>query len=763
MQTLTNMLTYLGDARRLEEEASSSPAWMDFLIIFAMCCILFLFLYLLLKMSIKFQNTMKERVRVAKEKRRNTRDNFRTENGYSWDCALVFKVYLNSEDVSEAQSKYSIKRVLHELADGGLETRLFYSAQADEVYCKVRAPLDRLQQEADRVDMKLALDPEAIRTLSRAGKVDSNGKQLWPPINIPDECDETPYSPFDYIYGKYEYEREDVAKLYKVYSNNTVFRGVDRLKLIFNILKAKKYEGGCHLDVYRLLQDQCMVGFFPLHDHVELQELELKWLQFFQWPWNQPVNEIKDYFGEKIGLYFLWLGHYTIWLFVAGFVGLCAWINIAVNGNDPNAEVMPYFSVFMALWATLFLEFWKRKQSFHAMKWGMVGFEEEEQARPQFKGELRPSPVDGKQYLYFDRKEEQKRVTQSSIIIFGFIMVVVAVVASIFVLKLVLSQKKAFIINGLETASIIAALANAIQIQIMNVIYGGVAIQLTDYENHRTDTEYEDSLISKTFVFQFVNSYASLFYIAFFKPFLAEDPCIGSCMHELQANLGTIFLTRLAIGNLTEVGIPSVQSYLKTKEGTKGVEGEVSEVEKTFFMHEYHVMLGTFDDYAEMIIQFGYATMFVAAFPLAAAMSFVNNYIEIRVDGWKLCQICRRPEPRSAEDIGTWYHILEIMAFFAVLSNSAIVAFTGNYTLNYTWVVRVWIFVCMAAGIMGVKMLIAAIVPDEPHEVTIQLQRAEYLNDKFFNDIVDEDDMELTQTVASNVEYCVRETDDDPL
>jgi threonine/homoserine/homoserine lactone efflux protein len=166
----------------------------------------------------------------------------------------------------------------------------------------------------------------------------------------------------------------------------------------------------------------------------------------------------------------------------------------------------------------------------------------------------------------------------------GFISVVVAVVASIFLLKLVLSQNKAFIVNGLETASIIAALANAIQIQVMNIIYGGVAIQLTDYENHRTDTQYEDSLISKTFVFQFVNSYASLFYIAFFKPFLAEDPCIGSCMHELQANLGTIFLTRLAIGNLTEVGIPSVQSYLKSKEGTKGVEGEVSEVEKTFFM-----------------------------------------------------------------------------------------------------------------------------------------------------------------------------------
>jgi hypothetical protein len=45
-------------------------------------------------------------------------------------------------------------------------------------------------------------------------------------------------------------------------------------------------------------------------------------------------------------------------------------------------------------------------------------------------------------------------------------MVVVAVVGCIFLLKLVLSQDKAFIVNGIETASIIAALANAIQIQV---------------------------------------------------------------------------------------------------------------------------------------------------------------------------------------------------------------------------------------------------------------------------------------------------------
>ena len=36
-------------------------------------------------------------------------------------------------------------------------------------------------------------------------------------------------------------------------------------------------------------------------------------------------------------------------------------------------------------------------------------------------------------------------------------------------------------------------------------------------ENHRTQTQYDDALIIKLFAFQFANSYASLFYIAFFR------------------------------------------------------------------------------------------------------------------------------------------------------------------------------------------------------------------------------------------------------
>jgi hypothetical protein len=53
-------------------------------------------------------------------------------------------------------------------------------------------------------------------------------------------------------------------------------------------------------------------------------------------------------------------------------------------------------------------------------------------------------------------------------------------------------------------------------------------------------------------------------------------------------------------------------------------------------------------------------------------------HTEIRVDAWKLCQLMRRAEPRSAEDIGTWQSILEITSIFAIFINSALVAFTAT-------------------------------------------------------------------------------------
>ncbi len=158
--------------------------------------------------------------------------------------------------------------------------------------------------------------------------------------------EETDIEPYEFIFTAFEMG-DDTSNMFKKTPNGTIFRGVDRLKLISGIISAQTFAGGCHLDVYKLIKQNCMLAFFPLHDFVELRALEELWIRFAQLPWKQHVDEVKDYFGEKIGMYFLWVGHYTSWLMSTAVVGFFAYVNVAATGGFVN----PIFFLVVFLFA----------------------------------------------------------------------------------------------------------------------------------------------------------------------------------------------------------------------------------------------------------------------------------------------------------------------------------------------------------------------------------------------------------------------------
>lgn len=76
--------------------------------------------------------------------------------------------------------------------------------------------------------------------------------------------------------------------------------------------------------------------------------------------------------------------------------------------------------------------------------------------------------------------------------------------------------------------------------------------------------------------------------------------------------------------------------------------------------------MGSLEDYAELAIQYGYVTLFVAAFPLAPLLAYISNIVEIRTDGWKLLHAFRRALPLGAQDIGSWMSILQVYLFIFI-------------------------------------------------------------------------------------------------
>lgn len=743
---------------------SQTPWWVDFLVMFLLGGMFYYSLKFLMSISEGWKKVMQKRIDMQIAKRKAANDPFREQNGYSWDYIVVFKVIKADDKLTDMQEngKFSMRTIVSRLAEAGLQTKLFFSIQNDEVYCKIRCPLTRLLKEAHRIGHKLQLSPFAISNALSEGHLVGSEDHDWAPVNIPKDLNQSYLDPYDFIYASFVKEKID---LFQVQGNNTIFRGVDRLKLIQSIIKARMDVGGCHMDLYKMISKKAILAYFPLHDLVELRSLEGKWLRFLQPPWLQKVDDVRNYYGEKIALYFLWLGHYTTWLIGAAAAGLLVWMIVAGEDNNPDSPIMPYFAAFIAVWSSMFVETWYPKEKLYAMKWGTVGYEEIEQERTEFKGPEKPSPVTGVKRQHFSIVIFYQRVAFSSAIITLLICVVSAMLAAIFYFKIYYTVNSSDLIyNGTNYASTIAGLLNALQIQFMNYVYGLVSVALNDYENHRTDTQYEDALIIKTFAFQFVNSYATLFYVAFVKPYLTADPCYPSCMLELQASLGTIFLTRLATGNFLKLFLPWLDSKMRTNSETKGTSGRaLSEVEKMFLQAPYY-NLDTFNCYADMMIQFGYATLFVTGYPLSAVMALINNYISLRIEAWKLTQLCRRPEPLGAEDLGTWAGILELLMFAAVGTNCAMVIFTSASTINLTWSSRTWIFILMISIFYSFKLLIAFNTANVSDEVVIQLGRQDFIVGKLFENIADDDlnDAKLSLG-ALKVEYTIRINDDDPL
>ena len=78
-----------------------------------------------------------------------------------------------------------------------------------------------------------------------------------------------------------------------------------------------------------------------------------------------------------------------------------------------------------------------------------------------------------------------------------------------------------------------------------------------------------------------------------------------------------------------------------------------------------------------LVLQFGFITIFVAAFPLAPFFALLNNWVEIRLDAQKFVCETRRAVAERAENIGIWFKILDMLAQFAVISN------VSKYWANY--------------------------------------------------------------------------------
>ncbi|XP_022235888.1 anoctamin-8-like, partial [Limulus polyphemus] len=157
------------------------------------------------------------------------------------------------------------------------------------------------------------------------------------------------------------------------------------------------------------------------------------------------------------------------------------------------------FALFNVLWATLYLESWKRTCAEHAYRWGTLDSQSEllSEPRPLFLGPLQKSEVTGRlEPTYPAWKQNLFRYCVSLPVIAFCLLIVFMVMFLIFELQTWWDKK----IKQLDYPfwlTFVPKVLLALVINVLDSVYYRIAHWLNDKENYRLEETFQNHLIIK--------------------------------------------------------------------------------------------------------------------------------------------------------------------------------------------------------------------------------------------------------------------------
>lgn len=264
----------------------------------------------------------------------------------------------------------------------------------------------------------------------------------------------------------------------------------------------------------------------------------------------------------------------------------------------------------------------------------------------------------------------------------------------------------------------------------MNSFLEDIAEWLAEFENHRTNDNFDMSLTSKRFSLSFIANYLPILLTAFvYIPLgrvIIPQLELG-IRHVLGSNAAQYFtpgslnfngdrlrdevIALTIVGQLSDMFEESIKPFLidtfqmwyrdwrsarAPQESLSTITPDdpdehlfLESVRHQSIQEQYNVQ----DDISEMAIQFGYLALFAPVWPLLALGFLINNWVELRSDFLKLCVQQQRPPPVRTEGIGaTWMAALDGLSWMGAITGAAFVhMYGGDELAEYTYTRSSWL------------------------------------------------------------------------
>ena len=492
------------------------------------------------------------------------------------------------------------------------------------------------------------------------------------------------------------------------------FRNIDKLLLINNSLeKLINFE---YFKRQKILINRIHKrNYISYGGNIELKNLRNKTFNIFKRKnIKYTINLIRNYHGEKVAFYFLYLNHYLNWLIIPSIIGL---IFFFLNGEVEITKYFPLikyehiyriiFCIIITFWSTLFIKSWRQKEKFYSFLWGTDNYKQHESTQETFIPELQQYFILGEKIQYSKPSNRILKRLFSYLILFimGFITVLISYAILYEKQKYLNEKKKEFDKKDIDfffvkfssfeiiITSLFAAI-NAISIKTIGLLYKYFAKCLNQWENYEKEYQATKDKIIKLIIFEFINNYSGAFFIAFVKPNLKNEEynkCSGgSCVIELS----TLVYTLIFIEFLTvwfDVGVPIILNCFKKKSLKKEnpnviLDYPIHSLNNQKIITESDPMLY---EYNKILILFGYICLFSASASLTPFGIFIVIWLYSQTDLAKKFKFERVNIIDKSNGIEIYNTLMKGLMFVGLVVNSGIIMFSEKFNTGTEWFYKV--------------------------------------------------------------------------
>ncbi|KAG4304819.1 hypothetical protein PORY_001872 [Pneumocystis oryctolagi] len=505
-----------------------------------------------------------------------------------------------------------------------------------------------------------------------------------------------------------------------VYNNENISPS-EKLRLIYYVISSPVSEGGAgirlDLDEWKMVK-----SIVPLHDRDFNRNCVYNVLKkgFIS---ESDLDVIRNHFGEKIAMYFFFIRFYLLWLAFPAVFGIFSHFFL------PKYSIV--YAVIVNLWCIIFVQKLKDMEVKWSIRWKVYGSSKAYRRRKQFVGDKTGiRMVVGKKNALFllYRRIFRKffSIVFQTVLSIGLIFVLVG----IFFIELYFLEIYDGPFQKYLTKVFVPTILFAVFVPISSILYNKMSIYINYSGNDRKDTDCESVFIHKVFMGNFIICYTILFMIScFYVPFgyriipkinirniqsifvNSESMKIKSFVtnpNKLRQQFIYYMITGQVISFFKQWILPFALKFflsmLRRVYNTRILKFDYKNTnkfhEKADFLSKvlYEMELPEFsllDNYLELVIQFGYISLFSIIWPLGSVCAFINNMIKIISDYVKLLTITRRSIPSRSDNIGLWSSKLVLLTWLGSLVTSILIYFHKHFSGD-KFLVEVFVLVIFA-------------------------------------------------------------------